>query len=35
MQDTNLDLAYLRRWAAALNVADLLVRALDDAGLEG
>ncbi len=35
VQDTNLDLAYLRSWAAELNVADLLVRALDDAGLAG
>ncbi|MGB8343950.1 MAG: hypothetical protein WCD86_03645 [Ktedonobacteraceae bacterium] len=33
VQGTNLDLAYLRRWAVALNVADLLERALDDAGL--
>lgn len=33
VQGTNLDLAYLRRWAAALNVSDLLARALDDAGL--
>jgi hypothetical protein len=28
-----LDRAYLRDWAGRLNVADLLVRALDDAGL--
>ncbi|HVB62773.1 MAG TPA: hypothetical protein VNE61_16390 [Ktedonobacteraceae bacterium] len=35
VQGTNLDLAYLRRWAAALNVTDLLERALDDAGLAG
>lgn len=33
VQGTNIDLPYLRRWAAALNVADLLERALDDAGL--
>lgn len=33
VQGTNIDVPYLRRWAAALNVADLLERALDDAGL--
>jgi hypothetical protein len=33
VQDTNLDMAYLQRWAVALNVADLLERALVDAGL--
>lgn len=33
VQGTNIDLPYLRRWAAALNVADLLEQALDDAGL--
>jgi len=33
VQGTNLDMAYLQRWAAALNVADLLQRALVDSGL--
>ena len=33
VQGTNLDMAYLQRWAAALNVADLLERALVDSGL--
>src|SRR5947209_7019394 len=33
VQGTNLDMAYLQRWAVALNVADLLERALVDAGL--
>jgi hypothetical protein len=33
VQATALDLAYLQRWAADLGVADLLKRALDDAGL--
>ena len=32
-QAPTLDLAYLRRWAPDLAVADLLERALDDAGL--
>jgi hypothetical protein len=32
-QSGSLDLAYLRRWAAELGVADLLERALDVAGL--
>ena len=34
VQGTNLDMAYLRRWAANLSVTDLLERALVDAGLE-
>jgi hypothetical protein len=33
VQGTNLDMAYLQRWAITLNVADLLERALVDAGL--
>lgn len=33
VQGTNIDVPYLRRWATALSVADLLERALDDAGL--
>ncbi len=33
VQGTNLDMVYLRRWAAALQVTDLLERALVDAGL--
>jgi hypothetical protein len=33
VQARALDLAYLRRWATTLSVADLLDRALDDAGL--
>jgi hypothetical protein len=32
VQGTNLDMAYLHRWAAALQVTDLLERALVDAG---
>jgi hypothetical protein len=28
-----LDLAYLRRWADRLGIAELLLRAFDDAGL--
>ena len=35
LQAQRLDRAYLRRWAAALGVAALLHRALDEAGLEG
>ena len=35
IQAPTLDLAYLRRWAPELAVADLLERALDDAGLTG
>ena len=35
VQGNNLDLAYLQRWAANLKVADLLQRALVDAGLRG
>lgn len=35
IQAPTLDLAYLRRWAPDLAVADLLERALDDAGLTG
>ena len=34
VQGTNLDMAYLQRWAANLNVTDLLERALVDAGLK-
>ena len=33
VQDSNLDMAYLQRWAVALKVSDLLERALVDAGL--
>lgn len=33
VQGTDLDMAYLQRWAAALRVTDLLERALVDAGL--
>lgn len=33
VQGTSLDLAYLRQWAAALDVSPLLDRALEDAGL--
>jgi hypothetical protein len=33
VQGTDLDMAYLQHWAAALGVTDLLVRALVDAGL--
>jgi hypothetical protein len=33
VQAQNLDLAYLRRWAAELRLGDLLDRALDDSGL--
>jgi hypothetical protein len=33
LQGTSLDFAYLRRWATDLNVADLLERAYEDAGL--
>ena len=33
VQGTNLDMPYLHRWAGALEVADLLQRALIDAGL--
>jgi hypothetical protein len=32
VQAERLDLAYLRRWAAALGVADLLEQALSQAG---
>ncbi len=35
VQGTSLDMAYLQRWAANLNVTDLLERALVDAGLKG
>ena len=35
VQGTNLDMAYLHRWATALQVMDLLERALVDAGLAG
>jgi len=34
VRGTALDTQYLRRWAATLDVADLLERALDDAGLK-
>ncbi len=34
VQGTNLDIAYLQRWASSLRVADLLERALVDAGLK-
>jgi hypothetical protein len=34
VQGTNLDMTYLRRWASSLGVADLLERALVDAGLK-
>ena len=34
VQGTNLDMAYLQRWAVSLNVTDLLERALVDAGLK-
>jgi len=34
VQGTHLNMAYLQRWAANLNVTDLLERALVDAGLE-
>jgi hypothetical protein len=34
VQGTNLDMIYLQRWAANLNVSDLLERALVDAGLK-
>jgi len=33
VQGTNLDMAYLQRWAVALKVSDLLERAMIDAGL--
>jgi hypothetical protein len=34
VQGTSLDMVYLQRWAANLNVTDLLERALVDAGLK-
>lgn len=34
VQASALDLSYLQRWAGELGVADLLLRALDDAGLD-
>ena len=34
VQGTHLDMAYLQRWSASLNVTDLLERALVDAGLK-
>ena len=34
VQGTGLDMAYLERWSASLNVTDLLERALVDAGLK-
>lgn len=34
LQGTSLDFAYLQRWAISLNVADLLARAYEDAGLD-
>lgn len=35
VQGAQLDLAYLRRWAATLGIADLLERALSEAGIIG
>ena len=35
VQAARLDLAYLRRWAATLGIADLLERALSEAGIIG
>ncbi len=35
LQGTSLDFVYLRHWATNLNVADLLERAYEDAGLNG
>jgi hypothetical protein len=35
VQAPTIDLSYLRRWATALSLTDLLDRALDDAGLAG
>ncbi len=35
VQGTALDMNYLQRWAAVLDVTDLLERALVDAGLKG
>src|SRR6266704_4175313 len=35
VQGTHLDMNYLQKWAANLNVTDLLKRALVDAGLKG
>src|SRR5207244_13377178 len=34
IQGTNLDMDYLKKWSANLNVTDLLERALVDAGLK-
>lgn len=34
VQGTDLDMNYLQKWAASLNVTDLLERALVDAGLK-
>jgi len=33
VQQSSLDMQYMRRWAAALDITDLLRRALDDAGI--
>ena len=35
VQGTDLDMQYLQKWAANLDVTDLLERALVDAGLKG
>ncbi len=35
VQGTNLDMVYLQKWAANLNVTDLLEHAIVDAGLKG
>jgi len=34
VQGTTLDMNYLKRWAAVLDVSDLLERALSEAGLK-
>ena len=34
VQGTDLDMTYLQKWAANLDVTDLLERALGDAGLK-
>ncbi len=35
VQGTNLEMDYLQQWAKVLEVSNLLMRALEDAGLEG